>query len=479
MIVLSIEQQGVANSVGAKELVIRIDNSEGCPYIIPSGIFMPTRFLIDGKINFFKKRTSSTEELASLSALRDQFEKIYDKVYNIVRVSEGYLSEITDSWINDILVLDCHGKIKKMGEWMSLVSILNADGHKVRATTPILGSRQVFDYFKQYEMVNSIELSTKQANSFLARLLVRFMFYKRIVCQQFSFDLSIDTLSSKDLDDFKSYALQEGDLYASHKPEYELILEITDKLIPSTKTHIPKNLHQSRIIILLRKLKAVFVLLLKTKETINNPFEKYEIGDIVLNRIPICLQKRELAKVKNLSLVEGSSLARQRDVFVFQCLTGCRYRDLIQLTAENVKDGKLEYQPRPTVKENYPAEPVIYLESEAISLIQKYDGSDWKHRLFPFTLRGPYERALKEILRLSGINRRVFVHNSREKKEDFKPLYETADCNLALSTYHYLNQEEQVIEVTTSIPPQKRTCKPIEYRGIDDDILMAAIKLIE
>ena len=42
------------------------------------------------------------------------------------------------------------------------------------------------------------------------------------------------------------------------------------------------------------------------------------------------------------------ALAVQRDIFVFQCLIGCRVGDLYKLTKANVINGGVEYIPRKT-----------------------------------------------------------------------------------------------------------------------------------
>lgn len=41
-------------------------------------------------------------------------------------------------------------------------------------------------------------------------------------------------------------------------------------------------------------------------------------------------------------------LAVQRDIFVFQCLIGCRVGDLYKMTKANVINGGIEYIPRKT-----------------------------------------------------------------------------------------------------------------------------------
>lgn len=47
-------------------------------------------------------------------------------------------------------------------------------------------------------------------------------------------------------------------------------------------------------------------------------------------------------------LSDNKDLETQRDIFVFQCLIGCRVSDLYKMTCRNMIDGAIEYIPRKT-----------------------------------------------------------------------------------------------------------------------------------
>ncbi len=52
-----------------------------------------------------------------------------------------------------------------------------------------------------------------------------------------------------------------------------------------------------------------------------------------------------MEKIADFDLSENPALAVQRDIFVFQCLIGCRVSDLMRMTDNSVIDGAVEYIP--------------------------------------------------------------------------------------------------------------------------------------
>ncbi len=61
----------------------------------------------------------------------------------------------------------------------------------------------------------------------------------------------------------------------------------------------------------------------------------------------------ERNKIYRTNLIRHPQLATQRDIFVFQCLIGCRVGDLYKLTRDNLIGGAVEYIPRKT-KDGHP-----------------------------------------------------------------------------------------------------------------------------
>lgn len=75
-----------------------------------------------------------------------------------------------------------------------------------------------------------------------------------------------------------------------------------------------------------------------------NPFDDYTIpADAYGTPIYLTREERDFVAIyTDLTLPQQV----QRDIFIFQCHTGCRVGDLIRLTPQNVQDGWLVYIPR-------------------------------------------------------------------------------------------------------------------------------------
>ncbi|HET6557826.1 MAG TPA: site-specific integrase, partial [Prolixibacteraceae bacterium] len=75
--------------------------------------------------------------------------------------------------------------------------------------------------------------------------------------------------------------------------------------------------------------------------TVNYPFKSFKIeAEVYGDPIFISIEERDMlynAKIKN------ERLARVRDMFVFQCLIGCRVGSLVQLNKSNIIDSCIEY----------------------------------------------------------------------------------------------------------------------------------------
>jgi integrase len=79
----------------------------------------------------------------------------------------------------------------------------------------------------------------------------------------------------------------------------------------------------------------------------------------------------ERNKLLEADLSDNIELETQRDIFVFQCLTGCRVSDLYKMTYKSIIDNTIEYIPRKT-KEERAITVRVPLNDTAKQLIDKY-----------------------------------------------------------------------------------------------------------
>lgn len=472
---------GAALEDGSRQLCIKVENLDGTDFMICSEVYLHPQYLVDGNINFYRKKASTPEELKFISDQRVIFENLYDRIENIVRVSEGHIATITPEWILSIIELDDKGEIQKKGDWITLKSILRAAGQDNDVDTRIKGSRKLYDFIKQFYLSMNLGKYSIESYQVISRLLMRDELYHQLILGDKDYSLDIDTITSNHLKEFKEYCMKEGDIKAQNPDTFAMICSVVDHALPVKKVGLIKNKQENRLIIFMRMLKKVFrYLRLEVKETTNDPFRDYEIGIYEVNRFPIYFTSYELKLIRKVNLEEEPLLSTQRDVLLFHCLTGCRYRDMIKLSDINVEEGELVYEPEFNVKENIPAEPVIQLVKEARSLIEQYDGADCNFRLFPFISKAYYVECCREILKRAEVKRIVFVHDPKQRKEVGKELWEVFDANVPVMTYRILNNKEEDTQSVVNAPVSvsKSNVQP-SFRGIDDEVLKAAISLLE
>ena len=151
--------------------------------------------------------------------------------------------------------------------------------------------------------------------------------------------------------------------------------------------------------------------------------------------MPTMFEKLEDEDKKACSKLPLKTLETLRDIFVFQCLVGCRVGDLMRLTSQNITQGILEYVPSKTADENAPVKPRIPLNPCALELVKKYEGVDKNGRLFPFISPQKYNEAIKATLLICGITRIVQVRNSTTGENEMKRICDVASSHMARRTF--------------------------------------------
>lgn len=127
-------------------------------------------------------------------------------------------------------------------------------------------------------------------------------------------------------------------------------------------------------------------------------------------------------------------LKKQRDIFVFQCHTGCRVSDLYSLTWANIRNGWLVYQPKKTARKTGRVVE-LPLSKVAQSIVERYRGVDLRGRLLPFVNEVQYNQDIKEVLCAAGITRMVMWRNPATGQTLPRPLFSVASSHLARRTF--------------------------------------------
>lgn len=291
------------------------------------------------------------------------------------------------------------------------------------------------------------------------------------------FKLELDKVNSETIEDIESFLRNEHNLYNEYPDIYKEVPAIVNT---KRKTIKPQPRGNNTICALFNKLRAFYNWCNQQGITDNRPFERYNGITTEKYGTPFYLTLDERNLIADYDLSAHPQLAVQRDIFIFQCLIGCRVSDLLKMTQDNIINDAVEYIPHKT-KDERPVVVRVPLNERAKSLIDKYKGADSKGKLFPFISAQKYNDDIKDIFRLCGITRLVTVLNPTTGKEEKKPINEVASSHMARRTFvGNLYKKVKDPNLVGSLSGHAEGSKAFaRYREIDDDIKKELVNMIE
>jgi len=349
-------------------------------------------------------------------------------------------------------------------------------------------SSSFFELMELYLEKKNFSVDHTKAFRVLIRDLARFEMFIRITDnERKDFKLDIHLLSRNDIEMFRDYLKNEF-YHAERYPKIfeELLSKYPLSISTTRKTPKLEVRGENTVVKLMKKFKTFFKWLNEHSYTDNRPFEGLTLGSEIYG-LPIYISIEERNHIADFNLSARPELEVQRDIFIFQCLVGCRVGDLMRLTQANVVYAKstnhwiLTYIPHKTKDEKRQVNPRIPLSKRALNLIEKYKGSDPEGRLFPFISSDKYNEAIKKVFNVCGITRNVVVRNAKTGESEIKPISELASSHMARRTfagvaYKKVKDPNVVAKMTGHVEGSKAFCR---YRDIDDDMLKEVIDLIE
>lgn len=180
-------------------------------------------------------------------------------------------------------------------------------------------------------------------------------------------------------------------------------------MFPEART--PQQRGQNTINDIFTKLRTFFRWAVEQGKTENNPFKQFSVEDCVYGT-PYYITIDERNKLYHTNMDDNPSLAVQRDIFVFQCLIGCRVGDLYNLTKKNIINGAVEYIPRKT-KDGRPVTVRVPLNTIAKEILMRYRETPGT-ALFPLISQQKYNVAIKKMF----LARRCFIGNLYKQVKD-------------------------------------------------------------
>lgn len=242
------------------------------------------------------------------------------------------------------------------------------------------------------------------------------------------------------------------------------------------ESRLPEERGNNTIAAIFRQIIAVLNYAVENELTANANFRKYSPPKEIYGT-PYYLTLEEVKHIYHCEL--SPALTTQRDIFVFQCLVGCRVGDLYRFTKSNVANGVLRYVPDKTKGKSQRIVEVP-LNGTTKEILGKYYTDDTAV-LFPFISLQKYNDAIKSILTKAGITRRVIVINPVTGKEESIPINTVASSHLARRTFvgnlYKKVRDPNLIGVMSGHVEGSRAFA--RYRDIDNDMKKELVDMIE
>lgn len=343
----------------------------------------------------------------------------------------------------------------------------------IEVINPSEEDKQIVDFYKlgaDFLERKNYAYARKNAFKILFRECARYAAYKDYVWD-------IDTITRNDIDNFRVFLGKERELMEKHPKLYKVILKKASHVFPTKKDSV--NEKGSNYISQQIKYLLTFLFWCVDKGfTENRQFFGYH-NETPKYGEPYYLSIDERNHLADFPM--SGSLAIQRDIFIFQCLVGCRVGDLYRLTDNNIDGNMLHYVPDKTVRDDKPAMCHVPLTDRAMEIIERYRGLDRKGRLLPFVCDQKYNKWIKEMLTVAGITRKVTVINPTTGHEEIRPINEIGSSHMARRTFvgglYKVVQDPALIGKMSGHVEGSRAFA--RYRSIETDLLKEAIEKIK
>ena len=288
-------------------------------------------------------------------------------------------------------------------------------------------SQSFFEIFEEFLLKRKLSDVRIKRYKVLHRSLQRYELFVSMT-EDNNFKLNLKSISTELIESFDSFLRNEHLLYEEYKSIYNLFpIEVGG----SRKIRIPKPRGTNTINTLFKAFRAFLNWCIDNEKMTNKPFKSYESKpDLYGTPYYITIEERNRLYKTNLS--RHPQLAIQRDIFVFQCLIGCRVNDLYKMTSLNIIDGAIEYIPAKT-KERHPITVRAPLNEIAKDILARY--KDCNDKLLPFISEQKYNVAIKKMFIASRLTRPVTIINSLTRESEVRPLNEIASSHLARRSF--------------------------------------------
>lgn len=380
--------------------------------------------------------------------------------------------ERVKQFINDKFIEAGAGKVQLPGSW--LADILQSYNFPT-----VEGNRGMLDIMQEYNEQRETSKSNRNHCRVVARAFKRFLIF-----QGYDLNIGLDSVTGDMLREFVDYLREEHTYF-----------EVIDNQDGTTKvvflngrfkqafqavpeSRLPVERGTNSICEFIKHLRGFFLWAINNELTTNNPFRKYT-GPQPLYGTPYYITVEERNQLWAFDFSDNPRLEVQRDIFVFQCVIGCRVSDLRNLTKGSVINGAIEYIPRKT-KEGRPVTVRVPLNSVARAILEKYKDIPGD-KLLPCISDQNYNYAIKEVFTVAGLTRPVTILNPTTRQEEKRPLNEVASSHLARrcfigNLYKQVKDPNLIGKLSGHVEGSKAFAR---YRDIDEDMRRELVTMLE
>lgn len=431
------------DKTGKAEILLRINIDRTHQQRIKSGIYITASRFRDGEII---KPRANQKELKELNQTETQLKDLENYILTLCQNNEA-------------------GTLTKEFFFNALERYRHPEREKETETT-------IFEALNEYIDTSTLAVARLNHYRVLCRALARYEAYKRKTTPKFT--LTFESIDEKELSDFVVFLKTEPQLFEEYPELYKEIPVIT-RTQRKPKKPLPRG--ENTISGEMKRFRAFFNWAIKKGYTKNYPFTKFNIvGEKYGTPFYISIEERN--QLADYDFKNRPALSIQRDIFIFQCLTGCRISDLYRLTPASVINGAIEYIPTKTKGER-PEVVRIPLNQKAKEILSRYETQPGKP-LLPFISSQKYNEAIKEMLRIAGINRIVTILNPTTGEEEKKPINEVASSHMARRTFiGNLYKKVKDPNLVGSLSGHKEGSKAFaRYRDIDENMKRELVDLL-
>ena len=377
------------------------------------------------------------------------------KTINELREVDAELRDLTN------YIIDCYTSnpdgpaIDK--EWLKNV----VHTHKVGEPQPVaMGYFEAWELFMQSKVVSKKRMDMYHVS---CNILHRFEKVKKMKDKSFALSL----------DGFTPLLLSEYEMFLRNEESYAKKYPTLYADIPNSRIKRGSNTIASRLSVL----RAFCNWTISKDLTTNNPFSKYSIKPAVYGS-PIYISKEERDKIYATEM-SSEKLNIARDIFVLQCLIGCRVTDYFKMKKSNIIDGAIEYIAGKT-SDDRPITVRVPLNAKAKEILARYPVCKG-NMLMPFTFQQHYNKYIKECFREAGINRIVTTIDSLTGKPKQVPICDIASSHMARRAFvGNLYKQVQDPNLIGSLSGHREGSKAFaRYRDIDEDLKRKTVELLE